>query len=402
MMSLRTMVLVVGCAASLAAAQTTVRVLPIVANDIKYNPQDGRIYAAVSLTGGGAQGQSVAAIDPVSGAVVASVQTPLMPRHMAVTDSGQHIFVSMGGTSRGTHIGRLDTSTLNVETPFSVDPVPQGCSRTVWNLQAAPGSETGVVVSRFGEHPCLNHAGIVLFENGSLQPASVPAFPRYYGLARSRSPDVIWGHRWEPNTLPGTEIHRLQVISTGIAIEQTYLGLLNQPALKLEGDVGAIYAQSGEKIDAGTGMLLGTFPTPTGGTLIEPDSQNRRFWMVAGVFPPALSVYDDESFARIAEIPLSMPGFERDLIRWGIDGLAIRTSEAIVLINTPLVHQLPCYPNCDYSTTAPTLNVADFTCFLMRFAAGHAYANCDGSSTNPGLNVQDFTCFLQRYAAGCP
>ncbi|MEX2219696.1 MAG: hypothetical protein WD749_13160 [Phycisphaerales bacterium] len=62
----------------------------------------------------------------------------------------------------------------------------------------------------------------------------------------------------------------------------------------------------------------------------------------------------------------------------------------------------PCYANCDNSTAAPTLNVADFGCFLTRYAAGDAYANCDGSTAAPALNVGDFGCFLQRYAAGCP
>ena len=61
-----------------------------------------------------------------------------------------------------------------------------------------------------------------------------------------------------------------------------------------------------------------------------------------------------------------------------------------------------CYANCDTSTAAPVLNVADFTCFLQRFAAGESYANCDQSTAAPVLNVADFTCFLQRFAAGCP
>jgi Cytochrome c554 and c-prime len=30
------------------------------------------------------------------------------------------------------------------------------------------------------------------------------------------------------------------------------------------------------------------------------------------------------------------------------------------------------------------------------------YANCDGSTSTPVLNVQDFTCFLQKFALGCP
>ncbi|MEX2218683.1 MAG: hypothetical protein WD749_07975 [Phycisphaerales bacterium] len=62
---------------------------------------------------------------------------------------------------------------------------------------------------------------------------------------------------------------------------------------------------------------------------------------------------------------------------------------------------LPCYANCDGSTAAPVLNVADFGCFLTKYAAGEAYANCDGSTTSPVLNVADFGCFLTEYAAGC-
>jgi hypothetical protein len=61
----------------------------------------------------------------------------------------------------------------------------------------------------------------------------------------------------------------------------------------------------------------------------------------------------------------------------------------------------PCYGNCDGSTATPVLNVADFTCFLQRYAAGESYANCDESTSVPVLNVADFTCFLQRYAQGC-
>ena len=61
-----------------------------------------------------------------------------------------------------------------------------------------------------------------------------------------------------------------------------------------------------------------------------------------------------------------------------------------------------CYPNCDGSTASPVLNVADFSCFLSKFAAGNSYANCDSSTTAPTLNVADFSCFLSEFASGCP
>jgi hypothetical protein len=69
-----------------------------------------------------------------------------------------------------------------------------------------------------------------------------------------------------------------------------------------------------------------------------------------------------------------------------------------------------CYPNCNQGGPPPMLNVADFSCFLGRFAVEsawppaqqiNAYTNCDQSTTPPILNVADFTCFLQSFAAGC-
>jgi hypothetical protein len=71
----------------------------------------------------------------------------------------------------------------------------------------------------------------------------------------------------------------------------------------------------------------------------------------------------------------------------------------------------PCYANCDGSTTAPVLNVDDFTCFVNEFAAAQSlpiaqqiasYANCDASTIAPVLNVDDFTCFINAFAQGCP
>jgi hypothetical protein len=72
---------------------------------------------------------------------------------------------------------------------------------------------------------------------------------------------------------------------------------------------------------------------------------------------------------------------------------------------------VPCYANCDKSTTQPILNVEDFICFINEFAIASAlphaqqlthYANCDHSTTAPILNVEDFVCFINAFAAGCP
>jgi len=63
---------------------------------------------------------------------------------------------------------------------------------------------------------------------------------------------------------------------------------------------------------------------------------------------------------------------------------------------------VPCYANCDGSSTPPILTANDFQCFLNDYAANLASANCDGSTSVPTLTANDFQCFLNAFASGCP
>ena len=69
---------------------------------------------------------------------------------------------------------------------------------------------------------------------------------------------------------------------------------------------------------------------------------------------------------------------------------------------TEIVHLVGCpncYADCDQSGA---LNVADFACFIDKFAQRDPYCNCDMSFGGPTINVADFACYLRRFATGCP
>ena len=51
-------------------------------------------------------------------------------------------------------------------------------------------------------------------------------------------------------------------------------------------------------------------------------------------------------------------------------GNFVAQNQDVAFVLTGTTGPAACYPNCDNSTTPPILNVADFTCFLNRFAAG--------------------------------
>jgi DNA-binding beta-propeller fold protein YncE len=111
-------------------------------------------------------------------------------------------------------------------------------------------------------------------------------------------------------------------------------------------------------------------------------------------------VLDTTSGAVLEEVPTGH--LATSMAKDASDSVFVTTdvwTDSVSIISAP---PPACYANCDASTTAPVLNVADFTCFLQKYAAGDPYGNCDASTTAPVLNVADFTCFLQKYAAGCP
>lgn len=94
-----------------------------------------------------------------------------------------------------------------------------------------------------------------------------------------------------------------------------------------------------------------------------------------------------------------------DIVGFGTVG-GVNRAFALFVQSTPT-----CYANCDGSTTAPILNIDDFTCFINEYATAlalppgqqvTAYANCDQSTTPPVVNIDDFTCFIMAYAQGCP
>jgi uncharacterized membrane protein len=123
-------------------------------------------------------------------------------------------------------------------------------------------------------------------------------------------------------------------------------------------------------------------------------------------------IWDQAHGTRDLQLVLEQQGSSGELLQWSLqratgvsaDGRSIagygidpqgRTQAFLARIG------LPCYANCDASTTPPVLNVLDFNCFINRFIAGDSWANCDDSTGPPILNVVDFMCFLARFTEGC-
>jgi hypothetical protein len=130
------------------------------------------------------------------------------------------------------------------------------------------------------------------------------------------------------------------------------------------------------------------------GTLLSPHGELVAQWSDGRVLVAVSSQYPNR-----ADLGFYPPSSDVTSTWWvsSTDGARLMANALLYTIQTGP----SCYPNCDGSTQEPILNVADFSCFLSKFAAADPYANCDGSTQLPVLNVADFSCFLSKFAAGC-
>jgi uncharacterized membrane protein len=162
-------------------------------------------------------------------------------------------------------------------------------------------------------------------------------------------------------------------------------------------------------------QVLGTLPGTYGTVPLDSNADGTILvgagWYSGGSLPDVPAIWTQEGGLERLEPYLAAhgivvpPEFQiTAALAISDNGRTIVGNGLVAGIRHGFVAMLPpddCYANCDASTAPPVLNVADFTCFLQRFAAGESYANCDASTAPPVLNVADFTCFLQSFAAGC-
>ena len=114
-------------------------VVHLPARDIVYDPRTDRLYASVAASGG-ANANSVVAIDPHTGQVTGSVFVGDDPRQLARSDDGQYLYVSL---ANDTAVRRVQITPLSAQLEFGM-----GANKHVGDLQVRPGFSRTVAVVR--------------------------------------------------------------------------------------------------------------------------------------------------------------------------------------------------------------------------------------------------------------
>jgi hypothetical protein len=204
--------------AAVASAQQVTQI-SLTANDLVYDPVSARLYASVPSSVG-ANGNSIAVINPATGAVEDCVWVGSEPSRMAVSDDGQYLYVALNGANA---VRRVTLATMTPGLQFAVG----SASSTMYyagDLAVVPGSPSAVAVTRAAYSG--SSGGVALFVDGvALADTAVPS--SYYG-ARSlafSSSNRLYGYNGS-----GSELFRMNVTSTGLTLVDSRQNVLGSPS----------------------------------------------------------------------------------------------------------------------------------------------------------------------------
>ena len=246
--------------------------------DIAWDSTHGKLYA--SLPSSDTNGNSVVAIDPVSGSVGTPVPTGSGPDLLALSGDNSLLYVSLDGAGAVT---RFTLPDLKPDASFSIQfPVdPTYGPYNAWALAVAPGNPhtLAVAAGSFIGAPTTSGA-VAIFDDSNQRPNLLTGTPEELGDAPLQISNLQWGA--DSSVLytgqsgsGGGDFRIMSVDSSGISSDTEYQGLespmLDMGDLHYDSSSGFVYVDGGWVIDPGkqlspdrsTSSPWATTPHPT-------------------------------------------------------------------------------------------------------------------------------------------
>lgn len=329
-----------------AISGTRVTVLDIQANDLVWDPQNQRIYASMAGTAM-TNPDSVVAIDPTTGKVVASQAIGNGPNLLAISNDSQFLYTGLNTSGA---IQRFTLPGLTPDISFLLGSDPTSGPYHAIGLAVAPGMPhtTAVVL---GQGTVLPMYGAAIYDDAKARPATIPSIPQ----GGPSIGQIQWGADSsslcaEGYTDGGGPIFCYSVDSTGVASRNDYaeMGPLAGMHRHFDPVTRYIYADDGTVSDPATGRTLGYYypnflPVLGENFLLADSSVNRifvlgqatsQFVQGADVTDYTIDVFDQTHFTEIGSMIIpGVIGKPMHFILYGNAGLAFSTAN--VLTNLP-------------------------------------------------------------------
>jgi sugar lactone lactonase YvrE len=302
-----------------------IRQIPLAANDVVYSPATKMLYASVPSSAGPG-GNSITTIDPTTGSVTNSVFVGSEPNKLALSDNGTTLYTYLNGAYA---IRRFDASTQTAGLQFPVGQDSSGLYSAA-DLAVIPGNPDSVAVARFNQS-FFSTTGVAVFDNGVRRTNT--ANPGSSFLTFSATASKLYG------TGSFNGLTTMNVDAAGVTTAST---TSFSSGWRIKFDNGIVYGGNGQVINPDTGTLLGTFSSTNSQAFVPDSSVGRAYYLVPDQFGGStrtLKAFDINTFLLVGSLTINgVVGDTSNLVRWGANGLAFRTSgNQLFLIQTSLI-----------------------------------------------------------------
>lgn len=322
--------LTVAVAGWLAAtcALGAVKVLNLPANHMVYDSHRGLVYVSVPSRAG-AMGNTVTAINPALGVISASVFVGSEPNSLGLSDDGKYLYVGIDGAAA---VRRVDLASFTAGLQFQLGTDPFFGPLRAEDIEVQPGNPEVIAVSLVRPDVSPRHGGVAIYDHGIRRPNLTQEHTGSNRIEFSPDPSIIYGYNNETTEFG---FRKLKVDSQGVTEINVTGDLISGFGSDIKQAAGLIFATSGEVVNPTIPTLLGTFTFsgdfsfPTS-VLPEP-GKDRVLFLTDG---RTIESFRLSTFTPTGSSPLppETSGTPFDLVRWGTDGLAFRTSDDQVVI----------------------------------------------------------------------
>jgi IPT/TIG domain len=304
----------------------SIRTIDLPAHDLALDPASGHLYASVGGTGG-AHGNSIARIDPVSGTIVGSVFVGSEPRRLARSDDGQYLYVSLMGASA---VRRYIVATATAELQFPVGSDPFFGPLAAEDIAVLPGAPGTVAIATMKPGFSPRHHGVRIYDEGVPRPTGTPDHTGSNEIEAMSATELV-GANTETTEFG---VRLMDVTEDGVTVTDVYENLSSGFGGAYALADGLFYTPGGTVIDPLSGQVLGTYPGGAGAVAVDLPN-DRVFYLRNSAFQEdGIAVFQASTFVYLGTIPLGAYAGGTALVRWGTNGLAYISNNAVVLLTT--------------------------------------------------------------------
>ena len=299
---------------------------PVAAADIAADPTHNRVFASIPATSA-IHPQSIATLDPVSGAVLGYTDLTINPGVVAVSGDGHYLYVA---ASDSPVIQRWILPQMTLDIPIPLGAAPQFADDVV----VAPGSPNTIVVA---------------LQNPEFVPPTGPI--QVFDDAVARQTSIPYQGDWADWGAAGTNLYTFENQSSGFTMRQYAVGL-NDATLsnatpqslssrasfpfpfstkfKVAGEIA--YGETGVVWNPATRGIDGTFAVTSPAPVVVDLTVHRAYFATPGV----IEAFDSLHYTVALYATVNSTNTVTRLVQMGPGAFALRTTAGeVVLLNDP-------------------------------------------------------------------